>query len=392
MELTAINVPGKKKRDNGKAAVAARKALKRPSGRPFKLSDPNEETLNSASSEPPSKKQKKKSLKNIKSRRKMSNLEKLPTEILETVFLFCLNFDLPKASPVIAGKLSSPIVYNKTILASFGPTWERWHTRERSRVEKRDDAGPEDPEQDPGSQSTILRCCWATLPIILNAKEAWIRRYAKEGPSKLTWFVLNKDQPSEDEEQQDLPQMTPHEYLETDFQGFSNLILGQRDGGWLWDQCSWDRNSDVADGIELPQSLLSGPWDEDMLKYLFWLTKSGAGIDWLNSTNGEVGLEGLKKAIIFGDVRAIHLLVWAGMLEKLDVDLLIWAFRNAGGDKVAVINQLLRLNFSVMKDREARKIDKELSEIMDEAKQDGDQEKYEVAKRILTSETLDGRL
>ncbi len=80
------------------------------------------------------------------------------------------------------------------------------------------------------------------------------------------------------------------------------------------------------------------------------------------------------------------------MLEKLDVDLLIWAFRNAGGDKVAVINQLLRLNFSVMKDREARKIDKELSEIMDEAKQDGDQEKYEVAKRILTSETLDGRL
>ncbi len=70
-------------------------------------------------------KQKKRSLKNIKSKRKMSDLEKLPVELLEKVFLFCMNPDLPRSSPVIAGKLSSSVVYTKTIIAAFGPSWRR---------------------------------------------------------------------------------------------------------------------------------------------------------------------------------------------------------------------------------------------------------------------------
>ncbi|CZR51543.1 uncharacterized protein PAC_01420 [Phialocephala subalpina] len=401
MELTAIKVHGKKKRDCGKAAVADRKLLKRPSGRPFKLSDQNEETHVSAISEPPSKKSKKRTMKNLKSRRKMSDLEKLPTEILETVFLFCLNLDLPKASPIIAAKLSSQIVYNKTILTAFGPTWERWHGRERNWLQKRN-TQPGDFEEDPALQSAVLRCRWATLPIIMDAKDNWIQRFAKDRPFKPAWFDIKSNAPPEDFEEHDTPQdpteehdepqMTAQEYLDADFKGFSDLILSERDGGWLWDECSWDRNSDVTEGIEMPQSLLSGPWDEDMLKYLFWLRKSGAGIDWLSSTSGEVGLEGMKKAILFGDIRAIHLLAWTGIIEKLDVDLLIWAFRNAGGDKLAVINQLLRLNFSTIPDRVSRKLDKELADLMEEARQDGDDEKHELVMRILTSETLDGRL
>jgi len=43
-------------------------------------------------------------MKNIKSKRKMSALEKLPTELLEKVFLFAMNIGLALASPVIGGK------------------------------------------------------------------------------------------------------------------------------------------------------------------------------------------------------------------------------------------------------------------------------------------------
>jgi hypothetical protein len=213
--------------------------------------------------------------------------------------------------------------------------------------------------------------------------------------------VVNNDPPPADEPPDNKPpakdeeqtfQLTAQEYLDTDFQGFSNLILGQRDGGWLWDQCSWDINSDVADGIEIPTSLLSGPWNEEMLKYLFWLRKSGAAIDFYNSTSGEMALEGLKKAITFGDIRAIHLLAWTGVVEKLDVNLLVWAFRNAGGDKIAVITQLLRLNFGVMQDKEARRIEKELADMMEEARQEDDDERLELVEAIMNSETLDGRL
>ena len=67
----------------------------------------------------------------------MSLLERLPTEILETVFLYCLNLELPRASPVIAGKLSSEIVYFHTILSAFGPTWEKWHGRQKISKTKR---------------------------------------------------------------------------------------------------------------------------------------------------------------------------------------------------------------------------------------------------------------
>lgn len=116
----------------------------------------------------------------------MSDLEKVPVEILETIFLFCLNLNLPNASPVISGKLSSSIVYNKTIIAAFGPTWEMWHGRERNRLQKRDGTGPDDPGQDPILQSSILRCRWATLPIVLGAKDIWVERYAKDRDFKPT--------------------------------------------------------------------------------------------------------------------------------------------------------------------------------------------------------------
>ncbi len=76
-------------------------------------------------------------LDNIKAKRKMSLLERLPTEILENVFLYCLNLGLPRASPVIAGKLSSEIVYSHTIISALGPTWEKWHGREKFSKTKR---------------------------------------------------------------------------------------------------------------------------------------------------------------------------------------------------------------------------------------------------------------
>ena len=57
----------------------------------------------------------------------MSSLEKLPTELLERVFFYCLNLDLPRSSPVIGGKLSSESVYTRTIHDAFDETWKSWY-------------------------------------------------------------------------------------------------------------------------------------------------------------------------------------------------------------------------------------------------------------------------
>jgi hypothetical protein len=153
MDLTPIRVSGKNRRDNSKKAIAKRKALvssmkrstksanpvqqRRTPGRPLKEPTSNAVLQISASSTPSSKKAKKRTLENIKSKRKMSLLEKLPTEILEAVFLYCLNLELPRASPVIAGKLSSEIIYLHAILSAFDPTWGKWHGREKILKTKR---------------------------------------------------------------------------------------------------------------------------------------------------------------------------------------------------------------------------------------------------------------
>ena len=59
----------------------------------------------------------------------MSNLEKLPTELVEKVFFYCMNLDLPRSSPVIGAKLCSESVYSRTILAAFDETWDFWYGR-----------------------------------------------------------------------------------------------------------------------------------------------------------------------------------------------------------------------------------------------------------------------
>lgn len=55
----------------------------------------------------------------------LSFLESLPTEILQTIFLYCLNLDLPRASPLLGAKLSNEHIYLQSVLLVFSPSWEQ---------------------------------------------------------------------------------------------------------------------------------------------------------------------------------------------------------------------------------------------------------------------------
>ena len=64
------------------------------------------------------------SLKNTKSKQRMAALEKLPTELLLHIFFDSLNLDLPRASPIIAGKLSDEHTFIQVIMMVFESSWE----------------------------------------------------------------------------------------------------------------------------------------------------------------------------------------------------------------------------------------------------------------------------
>jgi hypothetical protein len=100
-------------------------------------------------------------------------------------------------------------------------------------------------------------------------------------------FIRDNTESPDESSEPVLTKMTAEQYFNIDFAGFSDFAA-QEDGDWIWSICTWELNTDVADGVEIPGSLLLGPWTEEMLKHLFWIKKSGASIDWINSTSGEV--------------------------------------------------------------------------------------------------------
>ncbi|KAH6724978.1 hypothetical protein BKA61DRAFT_41039 [Leptodontidium sp. MPI-SDFR-AT-0119] len=432
MELTPIKIPGKYKRNKTKSAVAARKALNRKPGRPPKPLQNAPSIPTTQNSTQPLKDPKKRTLKTIKSKRKMSLLEKLPTELLERVFQFCLNLDLPKASPVISGKLSSSTVFNWTVMRIFGPSWERGYAREKVVGGKdHDDRGErgeevEEGEQNGEMQSAVLRCRWASLEVLLRAKEVWIQKYAGDRPFKPLYFLKEKNitstpQPSDYPEpdpdpsndidnnsetidtlpppQPSTPRLTPSEYHTADFTAFQ-FFTSEPDGPWPWHTITWSSYNEFSPTLEIPHSLLSSPFAPNTLAYLFHLLKSGARISWLSSTSGEVALSGLQSAITQGNVQAIHLLVWSGLIERLDVEMLIWTLRNAGDGgqgegvegRVRTVNQILRLGFMVLEGRERGRVEAELLDIRDEALMVEDEEGLEFVRRVVESETLRERV
>lgn len=140
-------------------------------------------------------------MKTMKSRRKMSDLEKLPIELLEKVFLYCMNLDLPRSSPIIGGKLSSELIYTQTVINAFSPQWENCVQNEQYTLLQKLDLGVENGSYEDlerkekeqailqtdsvhirlgddliDSQSAILKCQWATLPVILGAKDFWTQK------------------------------------------------------------------------------------------------------------------------------------------------------------------------------------------------------------------------
>ncbi|KAL2069154.1 hypothetical protein VTL71DRAFT_15492 [Oculimacula yallundae] len=428
MELTPIRIPGKYKRIKTKIATEARKALNRKPGRPLKhTQNVSSIPIAAADNSQPLNSPKKRTLKTIKSKRKMSLLEKLPVELLERVFQFCLNLDLPQASPVLAGKLASATIYNWTLMRVFGPSWDRGYARQDVADEKKYevtvDSG-EWGEEDGELQSRVLRCRWASLEVLLRAKEVWVRRFAEDRVFDPHYFLKERnltttspdpDDPKSDVNSEPLPNLTnipppyptPFEYLQTDYTDFLHFTSFS-DGSWPFHTISWSSHADLSPALEIPHSLLSSPFTFPKLQFLFYLLKHGARISWLLSTSGEVALSGLRDAIREGCVQAVHLLVWSGLVERLDGEMLRWVVRNAGvgsgvggegererlevKERVRTVNQILRLGYTALGSKERGILESELLDLRDEAVMGGDEEGVEYVRRIVESETLRGKI
>lgn len=83
-------------------------------------------------------------------------------------------------------------------------------------------------------------------------------------------------------------ELTARESFDKDFEGFSNFV-SRSDIGNFREEFNWISHApDTSNGVEIPHSLLLGPWPEEATRYLFWVVRNGGRIDWVTSSTGEV--------------------------------------------------------------------------------------------------------
>ncbi|KAI9823453.1 MAG: hypothetical protein M1832_002464 [Thelocarpon impressellum] len=224
--------------------------------------------------------------------RRLSPLERLPTELLEQVFLSSMNLHLPNASPHIGTRLSSEHVYTSFALDAFCP---------------RSDA------PDPVVQSAVLSRRWMTPDRFDRILVQWARRLDVE---------VMRCSPVEDGSDA----------------GMCAVCYGY--GVSVSDLCVDTWLVHLADGALIPPGLLRPPFTHERLQLLRKLMELGAGIDWLGSTTGEIASASLREAVLGRDVEAVDYLTRIELGLHIGHELLRLAVLDAGCEQ-AIVHDLI---------------------------------------------------
>lgn len=123
-----------------------------------------------------------------------ARIECLPIEIIQTIFLHCVEFNLPRASIHIARALSDPVIYTWLIRLAF--TIDNHESRGFLTPEylppPLDFLGLSKQERT-GLQSTILGTRWCTLPLMRKCQVEYIKHVIAIQCTRLKFSLEDKD-------------------------------------------------------------------------------------------------------------------------------------------------------------------------------------------------------
>lgn len=172
MELTPIRVRGRRKKravakksseEKGNAELKSVIPSRRPKGgRPMMSFEDKAASQSRAAARrrPPEK------VPSQRRRRKLSRLECLPVELIEKIFLYALDVNLPRSSPVLATALSRERMYRIFILLSFWndlPVEKDASRPVIARILAPAEYRPLEEEERKALQYDVLRCRWCTI-------------------------------------------------------------------------------------------------------------------------------------------------------------------------------------------------------------------------------------
>ncbi|KAG5923413.1 hypothetical protein E4U61_003482 [Claviceps capensis] len=230
------------------------------------------------------------------SSRSRPSLQDLPVELLEIIFLYSMNLALPRSSPLLGAKLSGKATLSRVFMAAFHGIWESSLSEcegaqgeSHPEWEERSEPDDDELEEQAYTQFALVSMPWANIDFILNVQQAWADKYARG-----RFFDHDEDRgdfwcPGWD------ISYTPsfHEHLLQHFLGevtFDARACFEAD----YDRAlslpfSPDQFSEVTlSGFPeltfsvVPMNLITGPWNEEKKRRLFWLAR--ANLDYVSNT------------------------------------------------------------------------------------------------------------
>ncbi|CCE34138.1 uncharacterized protein CPUR_08070 [Claviceps purpurea 20.1] len=211
------------------------------------------------------------------------SLQTLPLELLESIFVYSTNLALPRSSPSLGAKLSGKTTLLRVFMMAFHDTWDHCFGKPENWS---DSTGA--PIGDVSLQSDLLSTPWVNVDFILEAQQAWADKYARgrryrhhEHEGLLTQRLYRKNIRARNryfqhalEHELKLWKFEARACFEADYERalhFPPMPFGALTG-------SLGGSADIHPHVRIPVNLVTGPWDEEKKRLLFWLVRAGARV------------------------------------------------------------------------------------------------------------------
>ncbi|KAL8894850.1 MAG: hypothetical protein Q9207_008394 [Kuettlingeria erythrocarpa] len=247
--------------------------------------------------------------------RPLSKLEGLPVELLESIFLYSQDVNLPRASLPLGRALSSSHLKHKLLRSLLTDPFPEPHDKseEEFRVGK--------------LQSRLLTCRWLDLASFKRAFAATLTSFLEDALEEPCWGFTKLDDPHITQTFgatdiglfiPTIPQFVDYHLSDPTMiipEPWSIGRADQWDIGFSWTrayfrepQPALSTKFRLRKGCEVPTRLLHGPWTKEKKQFLCFMIFAGPTWDPVGSNNLEVADQSLREAIVQGNTEVVAIL------------------------------------------------------------------------------------
>ncbi|KAG6199647.1 hypothetical protein E4U50_007318 [Claviceps purpurea] len=216
------------------------------------------------------------------SSRSQPSLQTLPVELLEIIFLYSMDLALPRASPLLGAKLSAKSTRLRAFMMGFHDTWDQCFgipLREVCDLLKK---SGRQIEGDYKLQTDLLSMPWVDIDFILEAQQTWADEFAAGRcyrhhedecwPSFPPWVTIPHVGHSYHEHalqhEEEAWKFNARACFEADYERARQYPpMPHSFRGW--------KLVEVNPNVSLPLELITGPWDDEKKRRLYWLSRGG---------------------------------------------------------------------------------------------------------------------